>query len=347
MDLNLVDPELALALEKFPPGDLWTDLNKSRQLIAQMRAQLMAQLPPVEAVEVADYQIPATSGYDLQHSSQRGPQSPSLRSVDLEGPEIQVRVYRPEGQATDLPAMLWIHGGGYCLGSLQQDDYLARNLCKSVGCVLVSVEYRLAPEHPFPAPVEDCYRALKWLSENNKQLRVNPAALSIGGISAGAGLAAGVALLARDRAEIKLIFQFLLCPMIDDRNVSDSSYMITDSRVWNRDSNLMGWKYYLGRDHNSDQQQYQDVSEYAAATRAECLADLPATYIAVGSVDAFVDENRDYAQRLSAAGVKTQLEIFLGGFHAFEFTVPDAEISKRARAEHYSAAKRGLFPLPD
>lgn len=320
MDLSLVDSELALALDGFPPGDLWTDLDKSRQLIAQMRAQLVAQLPPVEGVSSADYRIPPA-----------------------QGPEIRVRVYRPAGQADNLPAMLWIHGGGYCLGSLQQDDYLVRNLCKAVGCILVSVEYRLAPEHPFPAPLDDCYQALKWLSDNTGDLGIDASRLSIGGISAGAGLAAGTALLARDRAEVDLIFQFLLCPMIDDRSITDSSFTITDSRVWNRHSNLMGWRYYLGRDRDSEQQQYQNVSEYAAATRAQNLAKLPPAYIAVGSVDAFVDENRDYAERLSAAGVATQFEIFPGGFHAFEFTVPDAEISRRARAAHYNAVKQALF----
>jgi acetyl esterase/lipase len=284
---------------------------------------LMAALPAIENVTSTDYSVPRT---DVLGASA--------------APEVSVRVYRPEDQTQRLPALLWIHGGGYCLGSMEQDDYLVRQMVKEVGCAVVSVDYRLAPEHPFPAPLDDCYSALCWLFSNTEQLKVDGSRIGIGGISAGAGLAAGLALLARDQGEVLPIFQALLCPMIDDRSITPSSHSITDERVWNRNSNIKGWQAYLGPDMSGGA---ETPSAYAAPSRAEDLTGLPKAYIAVGSVDAFVDENTDYAERLNAAGVDTQFEIFPGGFHAFEFTVPGADISRLARDCHYQAIKKGLF----
>lgn len=316
MDLTLVDPELAAALALFPQMDIWTDLPDSRRLIGQARLEMMDGLPPINSVVSKDYAVAS--------------------EAESAVPDVPVRVYRPRDQSQNLPALLWIHGGGYCLGSMEQDDYLVKQLVKEVGCVVVSVDYRLAPEHPFPAPLDDCYNALYWLASNTDMLKVDGSRLGTGGISAGAGLAAGLALLARDRGEVSTVFQALLCPMIDDRNVSVSSHSITDERVWNRHSNINGWRAYLG-------DSIEAPSAYAAATRAEDLSGLPPAYIGVGSVDAFVDENTDYAERLNAAGVATQFEIFKGGFHAFEFTVPGAALSRRARESHYQAIKKGLF----
>ena len=323
MNLSLVDPELAVALAQFPKMDIWSDLPLSRTLIAQARLGLMAALPAIENVTSTDYSVPRT---DVLGASA--------------APEVSVRVYRPEDQTQRLPALLWIHGGGYCLGSMEQDDYLVRQMVKEVGCAVVSVDYRLAPEHPFPAPLDDCYSALCWLFSNTEQLKVDGSRIGIGGISAGAGLAAGLALLARDQGEVLPIFQALLCPMIDDRSITPSSHSITDERVWNRNSNIKGWQAYLGPNVSGGA---ETPSAYAAPSRAEDLTGLPKAYIAVGSVDAFVDENTDYAERLNAAGVDTQFEIFPGGFHAFEFTVPGADISRRARDCHYQAIKKGLF----
>lgn len=316
MDLKLVDPELAAALALFPQMDIWADLPLSRRLIGQARHTQMGGLPPINTVISKDYAVASCA--------------------ESASPDVPVRTYRPRDQSQKLPALLWIHGGGYCLGSMEQDDYLVRQLVKEVGCVVISVDYRLAPEHPFPAPLDDCYSALRWLASNTEMLQVDGCRLGIGGISAGAGLAAGLALLARDRDEVSAIFQALLCPMIDDRNISVSSHSITDGRVWNRNSNINGWRAYLSGS-------IEAPSAYAAATRAENLSGLPPAYIAVGSVDAFVDENADYAERLNAAGVDTQFEIFSGGFHGFEFTVPGAELSRRARNSHYQAIKKGLF----
>lgn len=320
MNIELVDAELAVHLKSFPALDIWTDLVKTRQLGAQMRAKIIGELPKIEEVESSDYLIP-----------------------QADAPEVLVRVYRPENQLERLPALLWIHGGGYCLGAMESDDNVVRQIAKAVGSVIVSVEYRLAPEHPFPAALNDCSTALQWLADNTDTLAVDPARIAIGGISAGAGLAAGLALYVRDKTDITLVFQFLLCPMIDDRCVTSSSHMITDERVWNRHSNLTAWKNYLRGENDAETAPFDDVSAYAAASRAIDLSDLPPAYIAVGSVDAFVDENRDYAERLETAGVATQLSVFTGGFHGFEFIAPAAEISKAARDSHYSALRNALF----
>ena len=320
MNIELVDAELAVHLKSFPALDIWTDLVKTRQLGAQMRAKIIGELPKIEGVESSDYLIP-----------------------QADAPEVLVRVYRPENPLERLPALLWIHGGGYCLGAMESDDNVVRQIAKAVGSVIVSVEYRLAPEHPFPAALNDCSTALQWLVDNTDTLAVDPARIAIGGISAGAGLAAGLALYVRDKTDITLVFQFLLCPMIDDRCVTSSSHMITDERVWNRHSNLTAWKNYLRGENDAETAPFDDVSAYAAASRAIDLSDLPPAYIAVGSVDAFVDENRDYAERLETAGVATQLSVFTGGFHGFEFIAPAAEISKAARDSHYSALRNALF----
>jgi acetyl esterase/lipase len=195
----------------------------------------------------------------------------------------------------------------------------------------------LAPEHPFPAPVEDCYVGLKWLFAHANQLGVEPSRIAIGGASGGGGLAAGLALLARDRGEVQVAFQLLIYPMIDDRNVTPASYAITDPRMWNRESNRLGWKAYLGRDGGG-----ADVSPYAAAARATDLANLPPAYIPVGALDLFVDEDIEYAQRLIQAGVPTELHVYPGAFHGFDLFAPSAMVSKQFKADRDSALKRAL-----
>jgi acetyl esterase/lipase len=203
--------------------------------------------------------------------------------------------------------------------------------------VVASVEYRLAPEHPFPAPVEDCYAALKWLVAQSTKLGVNTARIAIGGASAGGGLAAGLAVLARDRAEVEVAFQLLIYPMIDDRTITPASATVPDTFVWTRENNLMGWRAYLGREPGGT-----DVSPYAAAARTTDLRGLPPAYIPVGDLDLFLDENMTYAQRLLAAGVPTELHVYPGAFHGFNGFVPNAEISRRFNTDRDSALKRML-----
>jgi acetyl esterase/lipase len=315
--IEQLDPELKVMLEKLPsdrPLDL-TKIPAARVKMKKMVTAMLANLPAVEGVSSQDRFAP-------------GPQG---------SPDVRVRVYRPNDQPSKLPAMLWIHGGGYVMGDIEPDDRLMKQIAKRIGCVAVSVDYRLAPEHPFPAPVEDCYAALKWLFASVGELGVDPSRIAIGGASGGGGLAAGLALLTRDRGEVKVAFQLLIYPMIDDRNVTPASHAITDPRVWNRESNRLGWKAYLGRDGGG-----ADVSPYAAASRATDLTNLPPAYIPVGALDLFVDENIEYAQRLIQAGVPTELHVYPGAFHGFDLFAPSAMVSKQFKADREDALKRAL-----
>jgi acetyl esterase/lipase len=216
-------------------------------------------------------------------------------------------------------------------------DPACRHLIERViDSVVVSVGYRLAPEHPFPAALEDCYAALTWLTAHAEELGVDPARIAVRGPSAGGTLAAAVALLARDRKVVKLAFQQILYSPLDDRQSTPSSYEITDPRMLNRDLLLTIWKDYLGSDHQGE------VSPYAAPARADDLSSLPPTYIMVGELDPLRDENIEYARRLMQAGVPTELHVYPGGFHGFESQIPTAAISQRATAEANEALKRAL-----
>ncbi len=312
-----LDPELAAPLETFlhlTGGGLnLHDIPATRRTMEEMAAAQLAKAPPITGLTTADRQVPGPDG------------------------EVFVRIYQPTERPDTLPALLWIHGGGYVLGSVERDDLLAAHLAKVAQCVVVSVEYRLAPEHPFPAPVEDCYAALKWLATHTGELGVAPSRIAIGGASAGGGLAAGLALLTRDRAEVELAFQLLIYPMLDDRNVAPASDTRPDTFVWTRENNLMGWRAYLGREPGG-----ADVSPYAAAARADDLAGLPPAYIPVGDLDLFLDENIEYARRLLAAGVPTELHVYPGGYHGFNGFDPGAEIAQRFNNERDEALRRIL-----
>jgi acetyl esterase/lipase len=315
--VDQLDPELRVMLEKMPtdrPLDL-SEIPVARLKMKKMVTAMLENLPAVDGVISQDRSAPGRQG----------------------DPGVRVRVYRPDDQPSKLPALLWIHGGGYVMGDIEQDDRLMKQLAKRIGCVAASVDYRLAPEHPFPAPVEDCYAALTWLFENAGELGVDQSRIAIGGASGGGGLAAGLALLTRDRGELKIAFQLLIYPMIDDRNVTPASHAITDSRVWNRESNRLGWKAYLGCDGGG-----AEVSPYAAASRATDLTNLPPAYIPVGALDLFIDENVEYAQRLIQAGVPTELHVYPGAFHGFDLFAPSAKVSKQFKADRDDALKRAL-----
>jgi acetyl esterase/lipase len=315
--LDQLDPELRAVVQKLPtdrPLDL-SDIPRARAKMKKMVTALLADMPPVEGVTAQDRFVP---GYQRD-------------------PEVRVRVYRANHQSSKLPGLYWIHGGGYVMGDIDQDDRLMKQFVNRIGCVAVSVDYRVAPEHPFPAPVEDCYAGLKWLFANADQLGIDPSRVAIAGASGGGGLAAGLALLVRDRGELSVAFQLLIYPMIDDRNVTPASYAITDPRMWNRECNRLGWKAYLGRDGGGP-----DVSPYAAASRASDLSNLPPAYIPVGALDLFVDENIEYAQRLIQAGVPTELHVYPGAFHGFDMFAPSAKVSKQFKADRESALKRAL-----
>jgi acetyl esterase/lipase len=227
-------------------------------------------------------------------------------------PDISIRVHRPVGAKGALPCLYSMHGGGYVIGSNAMDDGRFDSWCQRFNMVGVSVEYRLAPETPYPGPLEDCYRGLKWVHQHHADLGIDPARIGIGGTSAGGGLTAGLALLARDRAEVPLIFQLLDCPMLDDRQATASS-QLDGLLIWNRDSNAFGWKSYLGDLYGTN-----DIPIYAAPGRATDLSGLPPAYVCVGAVDGFRDEDVAYATRLNQAGVPTELHVYPGAPHGVE-----------------------------
>jgi acetyl esterase/lipase len=242
-------------------------------------------------------------------------------------PDVRVFLLRPAEPKQPLPAILYIHGGGMVAGTAKHGpDIHFLDRVSAGEAVVVSVDYRLAPENPHPAPVEDCYAALLWLSENAAELGADPSRLIVCGMSAGGGLAAGATLMARDFGTPGITHQILLCPMLDDRMTTHSSQMLLDEGGWDRESNEFGWTALLGSRRGG-----ADVSPYAAPARAMDLSGLPRTYIDCGSVETFRDEILDYAHRLSAAGVSVDLHMWGGGFHGFDGVAPEAALSRAAR----------------
>lgn len=259
---------------------------------------------------------PATLPFIRRASRLMWRKAPSDAEVLTLSSGVTVRLFRPSAPASSPgPALLWIHGGGYVIGQAAQDDVLCRRYADTLGATVVSVDYRLAPEHPYPAPVDDCYAALAWLTTLPS---VDPARVAIGGASAGGGLAAALALTARDRGEIPLAAQLLVYPMIDDRTVERTGLDNPGHRLWNQSSNRFGWRAYLG---GAD-------PEVAVPARRDDLAGLPPAWIGVGTLDLFHDEDLAYAARLRDAGVPCEVMVVEGAFHGFDGIAPKAEVSQ-------------------
>jgi acetyl esterase/lipase len=242
-------------------------------------------------------------------------------------PDLTVSVMRPRGTSGLLPGVYYTHGGGMFMGNRALGaDQLSAWVC-SLGVVAVCVEYRLAPEHPDPAPVEDCYAGLVWTADNATTIGIDAERLVIVGESAGGGLAAGTALVARDRGGPALTGQMLIYPMIDDRNDTFSSAQFDGVGLWDKTSNNTGWTALLGERRGTD-----TVSPYAAPARAADLSKLPSAFIDVSSTETFRDEAITYASRLWAAGIQAELHVWPGGFHGFDLIAPQARLSVNARA---------------
>ncbi|MFI6922238.1 alpha/beta hydrolase [Nonomuraea spiralis] len=312
-----LDPELAAALvhldlpETGARGYTHAELARERDRMAAAR---LAGLVPDPAVLIKDVWVPGPEG----------------------GPDLRLRIHRPAG-ATDgpLPCVYWIHGGGMTFGLPEQDDGVAARFVRELRCVVASPAYRLAPEHPDPAPVEDCYAGLLWLAASEPG--VDPRRIAIGGASAGAGLAAGVTLLSRDRGGPAPVFQALSAPMLDDRADTPSMTQYEDVLVIDRDYIAESWTALLG-----DRRATDAVSRYAAPARATDLSGLPPALVDVGELEVFRDETVLYALRLARAGVPTELLVYPGVFHGSEKLVPHAEITRRAVANRLAALRRAF-----
>lgn len=234
--------------------------------------------------------------------------------------DVSVRIFRPASAQQRGPALLWIHGGGMVLGDAAQDSRFCRRIAEELDVVVVSVEYRLAPKHPFPTPLEDCYTALLWLAG---QPDIDPARIAIGGASAGGGLAAALALLARERGTVSPVLQLLSYPMLDDRTTARTDIDPRQLRLWSPKSNRFGWRSYLGSPKTE-----VDVSPLAAPARHDDLSGLPPAWIGVGTNDLFHDEDVTYAQRLQRAGVATSLHVVPGAYHAFDSVEAKSPVSE-------------------
>jgi acetyl esterase/lipase len=297
----------------------------------------LARLPEIRAQRAAEFArlqptLPAFPEIEVREESVPGPPG---------APDVRVLVYAPTQQPRPCGALVWIHGGGYVLGTPDADELQQKTIVSNVGCALVSVDYRLAPEAPFPASVEDCYAALAWVHRHAGELGIDAGRIGIGGASAGGGLAAALALLARDRAEFPVVFQLLLVPMLDDRTVTTSDpHPYTGEFTWTRDKNLFGWSSLLGRAPGG-----ADVSPYAAPARAASLERLPAAYIATGALDLFLEEDVEYARRLTRAGVPTELHVYPGAFHGFG-RAAQARVTHAYQRNYLEALGRALELAP-
>ncbi|MDQ4214573.1 alpha/beta hydrolase [Microbacterium sp. ASV81] len=252
-------------------------------------------------------------------------------------PGVEVTVFRPRGDAGSLlPAFLNIHGGGQIVGHRSWETGRVVDIVAEHGVVAVNVEYRLAPEHPSPAGLDDCYAALLWLHAHAAELGVDPDRIVVGGGSAGGGLAAGVALLARDRQGPPIAGQLLLCPMLDNTNATVSSRQYDGIGTWQREANLLAWSCLLGEElaHSPE------ASAYAAPAHAVDLSRLAPAYIEVGAAEMFRDEDTQYALRIWAAGGQAELHVWAGGAHGFDMYMPEAEISRAALAARASWLRR-------
>ena len=301
---HLVDPELAAALDQFPSLELTAEtVTQIRAMQEEMRSRTTASQPAFPDIAVSERFVPGPEG----------------------APQVRVLIYLPTPTPAAVPALLWMHGGGYVIGSADWDDLVLKSIVSTVERAAVSVDYRLAPETPHPGPVEDCYAALRWVFTHAGELGIDPTRIAIGGAGAGGGLAAGLALLTRDRGEVPLVFQLLVYPMLDDRTVMMAEpHLSTGEFVWTPIENRFGWRALLGEEPGGPA-----VSPYAAAARAKHLEGLPPTFIDVGALDLFVEEDLEYARRLIYARVPTEFHISAGAFPGFDL-VPKATVSQTA-----------------
>ena len=254
-----------------------------------------------------------------------------------EHPGVEVFVYDRPTRSRPSGALLWIHGGGFVMGHPVTYHELCSRFAHDVGIVVVSVDYRLAPEHPFPAGLEDCYAALQWVQDHADDLGVDPSRIAIGGDSAGGGLAAALAQLAHDRGEVPVCFQMLVYPMLDDRTVLRRDHSGTGSFVWTPTSNAFGWTSYLGHPARADEDR-----PYAVPARRADLTGLPPAWIGVGDLDLFHAEDLKYAERLRAAGVPCQLQIVAGMYHGADGLFRTSSAMNAFRAARRDALSTAL-----
>ncbi len=304
---------LEMLLQAVPGGfNAIPDIVERRAFVRQLLQAMTADLPANDRVVSEDRVIPGPEG----------------------DPDVRVRVYTPaEATGVLLPGILYIHGGGMIIGDLDGEHLRAEMLCELTNAVVVSTDYRKAPEHAHPAQVNDCYAALTWMAAHVGELDVDPTRIAVYGGSAGGNLAIATTMTARDRGGPPIRFLMAPYPMIDDRNELPSTHEITEIGIWDRSGSLEAWEWFLGG---------RPADAYAAPARAADLTGLPPTFIDVGELDLFRDEDIAFVQRLLQAGVPTEFHVYPGAYHASEVFAPEAELSQRIWAARISALTRAL-----
>ncbi len=307
------DPDFLPFLPELPRVGDYSTAEKIQAMRA-MRDEAFQPFPPRDDVAMEDREIAGWNG----------------------APKVPIRLYRPR-EASEAPraGFLEIHGGGFMFGNIEMMDGWCQTIAAEVGVVVVSVGYRLAPEDPFPAGLEDCYAALCWLHEHADELGVDPERIAIGGQSAGGGIAAGLALMARDKGGPAICYQLLEIPEIDDRLDTPSMLAFQDTPFWNRPNAVFSWQHYLGPDHRGE------PSIYAAPARATDLSGLPPAYVSTMEFDPLRDEGIRYALGMLQAGVSVELHNYAGTFHGSAF-LTDAEPTRRNNEEIIRILRRRL-----
>jgi acetyl esterase/lipase len=286
----------------------------------------LAQMPLVAAI--TDELLPVMRQYKVPAEAYIGDRPIERREVEIvaaDGAVLPATVLRPMGASDAAPCIYWIHGGGMVLGDRFANLDIPLDWLAAFGAVVVTVDYRLAPEVSGMTLVEDCYSGLAWVAAHAGELGIDPARIVVAGISAGGGLAAGTVLLARDRGGPAIAAQVLVCPMLDHRNASVSSRQYSgEPGLWTRESNAFGWRAVLGKAR-------EDIPAYVSPAVADDLSRLPTTYIDAGSAEVFRDEDAEYVSRIWAAGGQAELHIWAGGVHGFDGLFPSARVSAAAR----------------
>lgn len=311
-NLAPIHPELHVVWKKFPR----LSFNGWNVRLFQWLTKLQPKQKAPANLQVEDIYIQSQDG---QHS-------------------IRLRVYKPKPITTPVPVLAWMHGGGFIIGAPEQNDLYSFELVSELGIVVVSIDYRLAPQNPFPTPLEDCYAALKWIHSHPQLLGIDPQRIAVGGVSAGGGLAANLAQMAHDRGEVPIVFQLLTYPMLDDRTALRTAIPHTELMTWDQKSNRFGWECYLHQAVG-----LENAPPYAVAARRENFVGLPPAWMGVGTLDLFHDEDIAYAQKLSEARIDCEVMVILGAFHGFDAFDDDLPIIRDFRKSQMTALKKYLF----
>lgn len=314
-----IDPEILPALQMMAGPPMTEEL-----LRASRTAPPLFEMPPLSqligdrAIEWEDRTIPGQP----------------------DGPDLEITVIRPAGAQARLPGLYNIHGGGMITGTKEMDGLRLIELVDELGVVAVNVEYRLAPEHPYPAGVEDIYAGLEWTAAHAEELGIDPDRLVVMGGSAGGGFSAAVSLMARDRRGPAIAGQLLLCPMLDNTNttIAARQYAAPALAAWSLENNVLAWRMVLGEELAGS----PDAPAYAAPARATDVSGLPPAFIEVGAAEMFRDEDVEYASRIWSAGGHAELHVWAGAYHGFDVFAPDSAVARAAKASRSSWLRRIL-----